>query len=715
MGTIPGGQLEVGSIGDGGQRQLQISPEAVIGETVRAAARVHGTAVSRERRLARMRSFFALLLASRCRALVTNVTLTEDPWANYSTPFSSLAGRTLRVAFIPYSYEVYADTACGCSAGESCVGCKWSGNVIDVYTEIQRRANFSIQETLVSPEAQARFPGYTYSACIDDVATGRLDLCLSTFWTWDHRLRVAQFALPFGTDSIGLVVPLSDAETKSGIRAWMWLFDPVDLSVWMTFLGAILMTGLTLFVTEGGCESESSQFALAVGSPKPTAMPPTLATRLKKRRPSESALDEAIEEAGSHDMGEVLKNGLLAMMAQGEEAHEELEVAEHACHWWGPRGHLGLCIKRLFRVLYAVFLAMLSSGGNLHGDDTKPRSLGGKFIVLVSRQAACATRIRALLSRRARALSSRAQGISVFSTMFIALYTSQLTTFSVKDVQSFAANDLVDLQSGSRVCMLAGLKAQLDPILAATGTNSTTVPMGSEAEMFGTDTGTVFSTGCDAVTVSLRAISDKYTDVKNCKSVGLSNLNVLEVNLGQPAAPDVAPALTYWLAELRDVGMLEEIRLKWEYEAITKCELESSDDGAAPIGFEQMKILFGVLAFGCVFAIFEYAFRLCRGESMMRNEYLSNSVREGYKKTSKLKEIAMAAEVTRAFAAMGETTPEAKSDEADHAVPALAKAFSNRLRLPPMGSRGRNAATNLASFGTGSAAIAPTASDDEAA
>ena len=116
-----------------------------------------------------------------------------------------------------------------------------------------------------------------------------------------------------------------------------------------------------------------------------------------------------------------------------------------------------------------------------------------------------------------------------------------------------------------------------------------------------------------------------------------------------------------------------------------------------------------------MFAIFEYAFRLCRGESMMRNEYLSNSVREGYKKTSKLKEIAMAAEVTRAFAAMGETTPEAKSDEADHAVPALAKAFQNRLRLPPMGSRGRNAATNLASFGTGSAAIAPTASDDEAA
>ena len=340
-----------------------------------------------------MRYSAMLLLASCCCALVTNVTTSRDPhraWANYSTPFSSLAGRTLRVAFIPYSYAVKVDSACGCSEFESCVGCEWSGVVIEVYTEIQQRANFSIQETLVSPEALARFDNYSYDACVDDVATGRLDLCLSTFWPWDHRLRVAQFA-PFGADSIGLVVPLV-AEKSNGLgsEAWTWLFDPVDASVWFTFLGVTVMTAVTLFLTEGGCERTGSH-QLEQTHPDHKVSPLKMrhgskvltdAQNFLNAQRSSGSFGEAIDEVDADDLGEILKPGLLTMMSQGEEAHGE---GMRSCHYWGPSGHLGVCIKRLSRVLYAVFLAMLSSGGNLHGDDAKPRSLGGKFVVLVSR------------------------------------------------------------------------------------------------------------------------------------------------------------------------------------------------------------------------------------------------------------------------------------------------------------------------------------------
>ena len=632
-----------------------------------------------------MRSFFALLLASRCHALVTDMTLARNLAAQNSSAhpgYSSLAGRTLRVAFIQYQDEVKAaDPGC-CVDGRSCVNCTWIGNVIDVYTEIQAMAGFSIEEVMVSDESTAIYPDYHYDACVRDVALGKVDLCLTTVWPWARRLAMSQFALPFGEDTIGLVMPFSVEEvTTTQDQKVTWLFNPVHLSVWLTFLGVTLMTGLTLFVTEGGCESESSQHRC---EETPTTTRPTLAMRLLMRRVSEDALDDAIKEAGSHDMGEVLKNGLLAMMAQGEEAHEELEVSERACHYWGPRGHLGVCIKRLFRVLYAVFLAMLSSGGNLHGDDAKPRSLGGKLIV---------------------------SGITIFSTLFFALYTAQLTTMTVEKEVTYGASSLYDLPPSSSVCMMKGLVSELNETLSG----HTIVPM-SDTDMFGEKAGSGLTDKCDALAISLRNNNEL---AQHCETVGLANPSILTLLTGQPAAHDVAPALTYYLAEMRKSGMLEDFREK-HYGQSDSCSafgVQDGDDGNefSSVKFGQMAILLYLTAASCAFAIAEYAFRLYRGESMMRNEYLSNSVKEGYQKTSKLKEIAMAAEVTRAFAAMGATTDEAKSQEADHAVPALATAFSNRLRLPPMGSQGRNAATNLASFGTGSAAIAPTTNDEEAA
>ena len=96
--------------------------------------------------------------------------------------YGSLAGRTLRVAFLPYLDEVKSKDPDCCSEGESCTGCEWEGDVISVYTEIQLKTGFSIEEVVVSDESKAASPTSIWSACAKDVGLGHVDLCLSTFW-----------------------------------------------------------------------------------------------------------------------------------------------------------------------------------------------------------------------------------------------------------------------------------------------------------------------------------------------------------------------------------------------------------------------------------------------------------------------------------------------------------------------------------------------------
>ena len=176
--------------------------------------------------------------------------------------YGSLAGRTLRVAFLPYADEVKSKDPDCCSEGQSCTGCEWEGNVISVYTKIQLWTGFSIEEVVVSNESRIAHPKSVWTACVNDVGRGKVDLCLSTFWILSDRLELTTFAQPFRTDIIALVVPYGENKETTGggkTQPLLWILEPADGRVWISLLLIWFVTALTLFVTEGGLEKIASQ------------------------------------------------------------------------------------------------------------------------------------------------------------------------------------------------------------------------------------------------------------------------------------------------------------------------------------------------------------------------------------------------------------------------------------------------------------------------
>ena len=350
-----------------------------------------------------MRVLALCLLTRPAASLVHNFT-------NFTrvASYNSLAGRTLRVAFLPYLDEVWGcepgqscspeDPTC-CSTGESCTGCEWHGHVIDAYSEIQLKTGFSIEEVVVSDESKAASPTSIWSACAKDVGLGHVDLCLSTFWILSSRLELSHFALWNGrTDVIALVVPFNKArETGGRGKTFFWFLEPLNTSAWVWFIALGLMTAFVLFITEGGLENIFTEVETEYGkkyccSPPGCCSPEWFVTAEHKTINTEAVVrlrDSLHDQIGKTDLGEnVLGTGLLSMMTKGEFIVDEPRIpSTEACGWATPpcglAGFSGLRIKRLARVLYVVLLGLFSSGKALHSEDHKPRSFGGKLMVLV--------------------------------------------------------------------------------------------------------------------------------------------------------------------------------------------------------------------------------------------------------------------------------------------------------------------------------------------
>ena len=56
-----------------------------------------------------------------------------------------------------------------------------------------------------------------------------------------------------------------------------------------------------------------------------------------------------------------------------------------------------------------------------------------------------------------------------------------------------------------------------------------------------------------------------------------------------------------------------------------------------------MRILFVITAFGCAWALAEYAFRLARGQTMLRDEYAQNKIKKEHDKKHQMGMVADAA------------------------------------------------------------------------
>ncbi len=225
----------------------------------------------------------------------------------------------------------------------------------------------------------------------------------------------------------------------------------------------------------------------------------------------------------------------------------------------------------------------------MHDEDHKPRSFGGKLLVCF---------------------------ITVTSFVFTAMYTANLTTVLVTKQQElvFTASSVETLSPDDSLCMLGALTNMMSwrfPHL-------TNVPKATEDDMYnGTEAGTGLSDDCDALAVSVRA--NEHLE-PHCSELGISNPNVLALQLGQPAAAEFARIFSYWLARMNEEDLFPGGNTTDACSAHT--EEVADDGGEEKITFQQILPLIWFCGIGIVWAFVEYAIRLYgSGETMMRHEY----------------------------------------------------------------------------------------------
>jgi hypothetical protein len=91
----------------------------------------------------------------------------------------------------------------------------WQGNggiLVNMMDEVAARHDPPLQPQLfkgfASKQARRFYPNSSFTACVMDVAVGRVDMCIGDFWLTTERLNMgASFLLPFGSDEFYLLAP----------------------------------------------------------------------------------------------------------------------------------------------------------------------------------------------------------------------------------------------------------------------------------------------------------------------------------------------------------------------------------------------------------------------------------------------------------------------------------------------------------------------------
>jgi len=86
-------------------------------------------------------------------------------------------------------------------------------------------------------------PTSTYTATIQDIADGFIDMAVGSFWVTPQRLRMASFSLPFASDKYSLVIPKPSNDSSLAEEARKVL-APFSFGLWGLLLGVIAVTAL---------------------------------------------------------------------------------------------------------------------------------------------------------------------------------------------------------------------------------------------------------------------------------------------------------------------------------------------------------------------------------------------------------------------------------------------------------------------------------------
>lgn len=178
----------------------------------------------------------------------------SDKWSNFVVE-TELNGATLRVGVPALSFPAHFKMDTNGNPINAVkdinegVG-EFQGMYIELLNDVAARANFTIQYESVAAGTVKEYNGNTWSACVQDVGRGLLDLCVGNFWETTPRRQIAQFSTPIFNDFFYMVVPLPQMD--SGVGAQMGkLFQPFTLTLWITVLLATIAVGFTYTVIDG--------------------------------------------------------------------------------------------------------------------------------------------------------------------------------------------------------------------------------------------------------------------------------------------------------------------------------------------------------------------------------------------------------------------------------------------------------------------------------
>ncbi|KAL1525291.1 hypothetical protein AB1Y20_020153 [Prymnesium parvum] len=183
----------------------------------------------------------------------------EEQWVSY-TVLTPLVGVTLTVGFAALWWpshfkrdELGAEVSYGHPRYEEIYtndSIPWEGVSVEFFGALLDEANrlglnVSAVHTYVSGAARHRHAN-PWTAAVDDVGTGLLDVSPGELWPTPDRLKLAPFTLPYKESEFWLFVPRPDDESAS-VSAFSHLsrcFLPFTEGLWGAIIAATLCVGL---------------------------------------------------------------------------------------------------------------------------------------------------------------------------------------------------------------------------------------------------------------------------------------------------------------------------------------------------------------------------------------------------------------------------------------------------------------------------------------
>jgi len=112
------------------------------------------------------------------------------------------------------------------------------------------QGRLTLADPLVSEDSllNAEYNASSWSACIHDLAVGRLDLCLGDFWVTQERLKMVNFLPSIEMDNFFLVMPGDGEESVADIMAKP--FRPFEGFTWVFIMGVLTIMGMMICIAE---------------------------------------------------------------------------------------------------------------------------------------------------------------------------------------------------------------------------------------------------------------------------------------------------------------------------------------------------------------------------------------------------------------------------------------------------------------------------------